>query len=592
MANDSSEDHKESGSSGRIKKTPLKKGASRDEFMKWRIAFEPEARRIGCLMFCVQDTRTVEPFITEQEYVLNKIHTGQTMAADGVTAINTFVPPTAQQKTFYHKNAEAMAGLMLCVQDDAIKMRLSKKETAYEMYQMLIKEFETAYALKDLTTFKKQLQDLSPKHCDKAESYFSEADLINEHLGLIGDKYKVSDEEMNIQLFQAIPDTFETWRTWKDIHQDKAPEMTAKDFRDAMQRQWELKGHPCGKVKGKFSDKEKDHAFNVGDKQLEKKAWGKKGNGKGNGQRQSNSPGDKAACEKARKEKLKTIECFNCKQMGHYASDCPHPKMDSGNNKGNGKSEKTVSFAKHKSKSAIKDHAFVICEDCSDDESTVFYSANERSVGSGSASVTSSTSSSTQGKKLWWADYQWDLDQAAAKAEEDGIEFDEDEFDAQWTGKHFVPEESKETSFDERSDYDWSQGSLNVPDDEEDSSIESRAGFEMAAAVVVEEEEDLVSVGNLFESDGTEWEADVPLTEHGERIKRQDPKAQDAYWSQWIDLESFESYARANQEAVAKAGFAADIELQVTNRVDALDASWERKGKCMGCDERLSYCNL
>ena len=176
--------------------------------------------------------------------------------------------PTPREIRHYRPNREAMTGLITSMEDTSLRHRLTKKRNAHAMWQLLLSEFETAYALKDLPVFKQQMERLSPKDFDKPESYFRKADDINERLGLIGDKFVKSDEEMNMILFSAIPDNVESWRQWKNNLQDTQASMTAKDFRASLKRQWELNGHPCGGkgFKG-FKDKsnEKDHAFNIGD---------------------------------------------------------------------------------------------------------------------------------------------------------------------------------------------------------------------------------------------------------------------------------------------------------------------------------------
>ena len=57
--------------------------------------------------------------------------------------------------------------------------------------------------------------------------------------------------------------------------------------------------------------------------------------GQAHGKRKDNPKGTKGKAqskeEKARKEHLRTIQCFNCKQMGHYANTCENPKVEDAN---------------------------------------------------------------------------------------------------------------------------------------------------------------------------------------------------------------------------------------------------------------------
>ena len=48
-------------------------------------------------------------------------------------------------------------------------------------------------------------------------------------------------------------------------------------------------------------------------------------------QRNKSTKGSKPkgqADKKAKEEHLKTVQCYNCNEMGHYANNCPHPKVD------------------------------------------------------------------------------------------------------------------------------------------------------------------------------------------------------------------------------------------------------------------------
>jgi hypothetical protein len=88
------------------------------------------------------------------------------------------------------------------------------------MCQLLLSEFETAYAFKDLKVYKTQMEDLTARPFDKPESYIIEADLINDHLGMIGSKFRKSDEEMNLILFEGIPEREGKWSQWRTSHED------------------------------------------------------------------------------------------------------------------------------------------------------------------------------------------------------------------------------------------------------------------------------------------------------------------------------------------------------------------------------------
>ena len=381
--------------SKRLKAPPLEKSPDRNAWQAIKPVWEAELYRAG--VHTIATTKYEKGFLTPAEYESNEVLIPIVAEPTGNEDTRTTSPtaartrePTQKEKDAYRKNAEVRAFFLVSCKDEALRQRISKLDTAYEMWKVFLSEFETGNTLVDLPKAIARYDELTPKGFSKCEDFLSEEDLRHEHLCLIQDgEYRKKDSMRNIHIFKSIPSNGNgiNWPAWKVTMSKKVATMTKAEFDEHFKDAWEQYGNPYGNANANNRRQNgRDHALvseetpNNNNNQRNGNRGGRfngrnhgRGSGgrgnSGNGNRRNgngnnsgnNSNGQRGRSNRSQVDRLNhrpDIECYNCDRPGHFQNECDRPPRDrTQETAAAATTDRRVSFA-----NTNREFAFTLCE--------------------------------------------------------------------------------------------------------------------------------------------------------------------------------------------------------------------------------------
>ncbi|KAJ0600232.1 putative RNA-directed DNA polymerase [Helianthus annuus] len=278
------------------------------------------------------------PILTPTNYNTWSIKMEAIMDAHGLWEA---IEPPAGVAVDEKKSKQARAFIFQSIPDEVLS-QAAKKKTAKEVWDSLKSRYVGAERVQKarLRILKSEFEGLHTKDSDTIDEYAGRlSGMVSKYNGVGA---KLEDEELVRKLFDSVPERFinlvasieqssdvETMPFEEAIAYLKAYEDRVK-LRKSQQTtensllftKSEVKSNSKGQPKGQHVSNQKSGGYGKTDRGGRS---GFRGRGRGKSNRGGHAGNQDQRNGYRNKDKLH-IECFNCHELGHYASECKQPK--------------------------------------------------------------------------------------------------------------------------------------------------------------------------------------------------------------------------------------------------------------------------